>query len=237
MSENDKKITQMLLANINEARMLVRSYSTSGDKFKPIKLKSLKEARLTKKTTITRTLSFPDDFSSYLKERNDNPAIKSIKNNLLEENQEKTILESEGNEKTDKIYKSENCKTGESKKKIKMNLKSDTRTSGREYIKDNYIRKQMKIKGKGNKNFEKKNKSGDEFCPNTPGKERKTIELSTIKKQPSFSNPIKPVNAIDGNEILEFMNSKNSSKKLTKNQEKGLIERLQGGYMFKFNNK
>lgn len=81
------------------------------------------------------------------------------------------------------------------------------------------------------KEDEKRKKIAQDVRKISPNKEQK-VDKSIGKKRDPLNCPVKIISE------LEFMHEKRGlSKRLTKVQEKGLIERLQGGISFKFQHK
>ena len=240
MSENDRKITQLLLANINEARMLVRSSSTSCERFKPIRLKSLKEARDHMKASNPRALSFNEELSSF----NSSKTIKTAKE----------LMSCTPTESSKFIIDESTCIKEESyqnKKTTKKEMQRGRRICNNE-VKNTPTITFTKAIAELNKSNDK-NKGTEkseaekakitvrekELIAASPSVEHKNCERGAIKKQNSVICPAKTNYGIgDMSPILKFMDDKGIfGKKLTKNQEKGLIERLQGGLTFKFQGK
>ena len=202
------------LISINEARLLKRSMSNNIERFAPIKLKSLQEARNAIKTTISRGFSFSED-SELLKTLDMHSTIKIAQE--ISEGLGK-IEERKNNPGEEKSKKG---KSGVTKRPSNFELQKvkPTQKIGTKNLSSNILAKKKQIIGYvPKKDFQRGSSSnlrGENSC-------RDSSKMKTVSKESS--------------KVLDFMQeiTGGGNKKLTKDQEKGLIDRLQGKQLLKF---
>lgn len=195
------------LTSIKEARLMRRS--NSGFEFKPIKLKSLQEARNEKKSSSTRKFSLnPNDLTSIsktekspsLKISSSKPLIKPAFRNPL------ANLSKQVHKKTKSAITNPSP--------INSHHSSITSTAK--------IPTPLNICSK--KLIKKPN-----ISQSTP---QKTAIKSKVSSKPAKSSSSRSLSKTKNISILDVLSNKN--KKLKKDQEQGLITRLQGKNLIKF---
>lgn len=215
-----KKSETIHLTSIKEARIQAKTIQNQSSEFKPIKLKSLQEARMIKKSSTSRTLSALDsslnpdqsdskDFKPKIKQNlssNIDQITKPLKiTKILNQEEQKTL-------NVEKIIKKlENCaENSENSKKTKNSQKF------------------------GSTKLLFKKKIVHKFVVSSPKKSPFRSKVEEITRQKSCINTTKSKIANESPSVLDFIvNTSIKSKKLTKDQEKGLISRLQNNHNFK----
>ena len=193
-----------------------RSFSSSSLEFKPIKLKSLQEARNEKKSLSTRKFSLnPNDLSSISKTEKSphskispsKPLIKPVFRNPL------SSLSKQIHKKTKSVISNPSP----------INSRQPSSTSATS------ITSSAKISPNLDLCRQKliKNQSNSQSSPRKPAIKSKT------SSKPAQSSPSRRLFQSKNIPILNLLSGKN--KKLTKGQEQGLISRLQGKSIIKFN--
>lgn len=244
MTQSDKKLCMYKLTKINEARQMKRSVSGSVDQFKPIKLKSLQEARYEMKSSNPRTLSLSDETLSFAKAH----SVDIIHESMLKKREKslnttmdqrlerpnlifqekppeiiKEITRRKSSDTTEKINRSSEPRLSEGKK------------SSERFEKNRIVGKLAKQQPHVLKST--REKRGDFYMGLSPKKTPKRTGSTTgAAKETSQNYKKSKIVGQDLGNLLDLMDdiTGNNSKKLSRNQEKGLIDRLQGKGLFRF---
>ena len=223
------------LRSIKEARLMKRSFSNNSFEFKPIKLKSLQEARNEKKSLSTRKLSLnPNDLSSLSKPDQTLSSKTSPSKSLI-----KPVLRKPLSQISKSIHtksKSAFSNPGPSQAQPQplhqpvQSSRASTSSTLQLYIKK--VIKKPDISESSPKKLLNPAVTSTK-CKNLSSKSQISSKPGKPlnPSKPSQSSSSRSLSKSKNSSILEVLSSRN--KKLTKLQEQGLITRLQGKNLIK----
>lgn len=224
-----KKPAEIKFTSLNDARRIAKATSSPTEKMIPIKLKSLKEARDLMKTTISRpdsVLSLPDKVNA-LNKTEDSWRGRNVLS--LSPKSESTLIESSKFEDSKAIQEA-------TKPPIPLSpneLSSITEKKSEEASLINNKVERPKIVNKLPAIEQSKKSSNDlnKLQKVQPGKKitNKIVKSNRpVKKQISCKNQLNTTPKKQDINLMSFMEEPKGMKKLTKDQTRGLLDRLQG---------
>ncbi|OMJ68595.1 hypothetical protein SteCoe_33911 [Stentor coeruleus] len=225
-----RKPAEIKFTSLNDARRIAKATSSPTEKMIPIKLKSLKEARDLMKTTISRpdsVLSLPDKVNA-LNKTEENWRGRNVLS--LSPKSESTLMENSKFEASKAIQNS-------SKPLIPSSPNELSSISEKKVSEEASLIKNKEEQAKTENKLpiiEQSKKSANDLNKHQkvqPGKKNtnKIVKSNRpVKKQTSCKNQLNTTPKKQDIDLMNFMEEPKGMKKLTKNQTRGLLDRLQG---------